>query len=141
MGPAFFTRDITDGLKWSPMGPALPAEYVVDDLQWAQYDWEVNVPMAFNGPSILHKGYYRWTQMGPALPVEYLADDHQWAQCCRWNFVDDLQWAQYDWGVNVPMALNGPSILHKGYYRWAQMGPAFPVEYLADDHQWARRCR
>ena len=65
--------------------------------------------------------------MGPVLLVEYLADDHQWAQ--------------YDWEVNALMALNGPSILHKGYYRWAQMGLAFLVEYLADDHQQAQRCR
>ena len=34
------------------MGPALPVEYFVNDLQWAQYDWEVNVPMGSNGPSI-----------------------------------------------------------------------------------------
>ena len=84
--------------------------------------------MALNGPSILHKGYCQWAQLDPALPVEYLANDHQWAQCCWWNFVDDLQWAQYDWEVNILMALNGPRILHKGYYQWAQMGPALLVE-------------
>ena len=62
------------------MGPMSLVEYFVDNIQWAQYDWEVNVPMALNGPSILRKGYYRRAQMGPVLPVEYLADDHQWAQ-------------------------------------------------------------
>src|ERR1700761_7563963 len=93
--------------------------------------------MALNWPSILHKRYYRCSQMDPALPVEYLANDRHGAQHCRWNFVDDLQWAQYDWEVNVPMAFNGPSILHQGYYRWAQMGPVLLVEYLAYNHQWA----
>ena len=61
------------------MRPVLLLEYFVDNLKWTQYDWEVNVLMALNGPSILHKGYYRWPQMGPVLLVEYLADDHQWA--------------------------------------------------------------
>jgi hypothetical protein len=59
--------------------PSVAAGIFVHDLEWTQYDWEVNVPMALNGPSILHKGYYRWPQMGPVLLVEYLADDHQWA--------------------------------------------------------------
>ena len=54
-------------------------EYFVNDIQWAQYDWEVNIPMALNGHSILHKGYCQWAQMGPALLVEYLAYNHQWA--------------------------------------------------------------
>ena len=52
--------------------------------------------------------------------------------------INGLQWAQYNWYVTLPMALNGSGIPRKGYYRWPQMGPALLVEYLADDLQRAQ---
>jgi hypothetical protein len=51
---------------------------------------------------------------------------------------DGPQWAQYSWHVTPPMALNGPGIPRKGYYRRPQMGPALLVEYLADDLEQAQ---
>jgi hypothetical protein len=67
------------------MGPALPVDQLADDLEWAQYNCQVTLPMALNGPSIPHSGYYRRPQMGPVLQVEHLADDLQRAQqCSQW---------------------------------------------------------
>ena len=80
MGPAFLTSDTTfpsDG----------PSKDITDGLEWAQYNWQVTLLMALNGPSICHNGYYQisgwyqWPQMGAVLTVLLVED-----------FDDDLQW-------------------------------------------------
>jgi hypothetical protein len=50
MGPIFLKTVTTDGLQWAwyfsqgilhwpQMGPVFPVEHLVDDLEWAQYNW------------------------------------------------------------------------------------------------------
>jgi hypothetical protein len=65
--PAFLTRDST----LASDGPVLPVDQLVDDLEWAQYNWQVTLPMALNGPSICHNGYYRISS----------TDGLRWVQC------------------------------------------------------------
>jgi hypothetical protein len=40
-------------------------------LEWAQYNWQVTLLMALNGPSICHNGYYRISS----------TDGLRWVQC------------------------------------------------------------
>ena len=51
---------------------------------------------------------------------------------------DGLQWAQRNWEVTVPMALNAPQHSAQGILPMASDGPVLPVEKLANDLQWAQ---
>jgi hypothetical protein len=55
MSPAFLTRDITSASD----GPVLLVDQLVNDLEWAQYNWQVTLPMVLNGPNIPQNRYYR----------------------------------------------------------------------------------
>ena len=63
------------------MGPFLPMRKTVDEFEWAHsYSW-AKLPIALNGPILIHKKSCRWLRMGLLLAMRKTVVDFEWADC------------------------------------------------------------